>query len=128
MPSSARWSQHFCMAAATQPRQNVRRRTSTAMLKGCVCRHLEWETDSYSRLPYEDMVQICNETVLSSNPNRYPKELNSRPKLVDLRCQEDVEPWLEAVEENRVLEESNRRLFEEVKQQIDQDSSEENDS
>lgn len=97
-------------------------------VESCVCRHLEWETDSYSRLPYEDMVQICNETVLSSNPNRYPKELNSRPKLVDLRCQEDVEPWLEAVEENRVLEESNRRLFEEVKQQIDQDSSEENDS
>lgn len=73
-------------------------------------------------MPFEEMVQICIETVLSSNQSRYSQDLGVSLSLEDLRCQEDVEPWLEVVEENRILEESNRKLFDEVKKLSEQQS------
>lgn len=73
-------------------------------------------------MPFEEMVQICNETVLSSNQSRYSQDLSVSLSLEELRCQEDVEPWLEVVEENRILEESNRKLFDEVKKLSEEQS------
>ena len=89
-------------------------------VESCICRQLDWQADSYSRLPFEEMAEICNETVHSSNPERFSDQFDARPALSELRCPEDVEAWLEVVEENRVLEESNRKLFNEVRELAEQ--------
>lgn len=81
-------------------------------VESCVCQNLVIETDNYSRLDYTDFIESCNSTVRDSNPARFPAEMEYSPTIDELRCQEDVEPWLEVVEENRQLQENNREFWE----------------
>ncbi|MDE0093035.1 MAG: hypothetical protein OXO49_00840 [Gammaproteobacteria bacterium] len=83
-------------------------------VESCVCQNLVIETDNYSRLEYTDFIESCNSTVRDSNPERFPAEMQYSPAIDELRCQEDVEPWLEVVEENRQLQENNREFWEKL--------------
>lgn len=83
-------------------------------VESCVCQNLVIETDNYSRLEYIDFIESCNSTVRDSNPERFPAEMQYSPAIDELRCQEDVEPWLEVVEENRQLQENNREFWEKL--------------
>lgn len=83
-------------------------------VESCVCQNLVIETDNYSRLEYTDFIESCNSTVRDSNPERFPAEMQYSPTIDELRCQEDVEPWLEVVEENRQLQENNREFWEKL--------------
>lgn len=82
-------------------------------VESCICRYLDLEEDNYSGLTYEQFVDDCNETVLTSNPNRYPDSFRSDPEISELRCQENVQPWLDEVAKAKALQENNRRLFDE---------------
>ncbi len=90
------------------------RATFDRNVESCICRHLDFEEDHYSGLTYEQFVEDCNDTVLSSNPSRYPESFNSEPSLDELRCQELVQPWLDEVAAAKALQENNRKLFEEL--------------
>ena len=57
------------------------------------------EEENYSGITYRDMVSRCNRTVHDANPARYSDELAFHPEIEQLRCVEDVEPWLEVVED-----------------------------
>lgn len=81
-------------------------------VESCVCQNLVIETDNYSRLEYADFIESCNETVHKSNPEKFLTTMHYSPTIDELRCQEDVEPWLEVVEENRQLQENNREFWE----------------
>ncbi len=81
-------------------------------VESCVCQNLVIETDNYSRLEYADFIASCNETVHKSNPEKFLTTMRYSPAIDELRCQEDVEPWLEVVEENRQLQENNREFWE----------------
>lgn len=83
-------------------------------VESCICQNLVIETDNHSRLEYTDFIESCNSTVRDSNPERFPAEMQYSPAIDELRCQEDVEPWLEVVEENRQLQENNREFWEKL--------------
>ncbi len=83
-------------------------------VESCICRYMDIEEDNYSGLTYEQFVEDCNQTVLNSNPVRYPDSFNSIPDISELRCQELVQPWLDEVEAAQALQENNRNLFEEI--------------
>ncbi|MCY3627589.1 MAG: hypothetical protein OXG88_08110 [Gammaproteobacteria bacterium] len=83
-------------------------------VESCVCQNLVIETDNYSRLEYTDFIESCNSTVRDSSPERFTAEMQYSPTIDELRCQEDVEPWLEVVEENRQLQENNREFWEKL--------------
>ncbi len=82
-------------------------------VESCICRYMQIEENNYSGLTYEYFVEDCNETVMQSNPTRYPDSFLFEPEITELRCQEDVEPWEREVEEWEGLRENNQRFFEE---------------
>ena len=64
-------------------------------VESCLCRSLEFETDSDSGMPYERMLAYCNRTVHSANPRRYPPSAHAAPKIDSLRCPASIEEWRE---------------------------------
>ncbi len=64
-------------------------------VESCLCRSLEFETDSDSGMTYERMLARCNRTVHSANPQRYPPSAHAAPEIDGLRCPASVEEWRE---------------------------------
>ena len=75
--------------------EDARRVSYAKNVESCLCRFLEFETDSYSGLSYEDMQERCNRTVHDANPKRYPASSSSTPEIDALRCPTSVEDWRE---------------------------------
>ena len=69
-------------------------------VESCLCRSLDFEADFPSGVSYRQMLASCNETVHNANPTRYDDSLYSEPAIETLRCQDEVEPWLEVVGEH----------------------------
>ena len=82
-------------------------------IESCVCRYLAFEADSYSRLPYDEMVRNCNNTIRSGHPS-LPPDITSTPTENSLRCTEAVEDWREKIAEERAQQASNRRNYVEL--------------
>lgn len=82
-------------------------------IESCVCRYLAFEADSYSGMPYDEMLLQCNETTRNGHPS-LPSNIVSNPSLDSLRCPESVEDWQETVAEELAQQASNRRNFEEL--------------
>ena len=66
-------------------------------VESCLCRSFEFQTDSYSGLTYEHMLERCNQTVHAANPQRYPESANAAPAIDTLRCPTSVAEWREIV-------------------------------
>ena len=72
------------------------RETSYAKnVESCMCRSLEFEVDNFSGLTYLQLLERCNHTVHNANPQRYAAAASSSPEPESLRCQDDMEEWLE---------------------------------
>ena len=84
-------------------------------IESCVCRFLAFEADSYSGLPYDEMLSQCNKTTRNGHPS-LPPDIVSKPLLDSLRCPESVEDWQETVAEERAQQASNRRNYKELTQ------------
>ena len=82
-------------------------------VEGCICRHLYFESESFSGTDYSQMVTTCNQTVRLGHPS-LPKDLESNPELADLRCPEDVDYWLETKREEEAQQAANRRGYAEL--------------
>ena len=64
-------------------------------VESCLCRSLEFQTDSYSGLTFAGMLERCNETVHAANPRRYPEDAHAAPEIGALRCPTSVREWRE---------------------------------
>lgn len=69
-------------------------------VESCLCRFMDFETDSHSGLHYAHMQKRCNETVHGANPSRYETSLYSEPDIKALRCREKVDAWLVVTNRN----------------------------
>ncbi len=87
----------LCAAAACSPLESDEARavSYTKNVESCMCRSLEFETDSYSGLTYEGMLERCNDTVHAANPRRYPEDAHVAPGINGLRCPTSVREWRE---------------------------------
>lgn len=88
-------------------------------IESCVCRFLAFEADSYSGLPYDEMLSQCNTTTRNGHPS-LPPDIESNPSLDTLRCPESVEDWQETVAEERAQQASNRQNYKELTQTKDE--------
>ena len=84
-------------------------------VESCVCRKLAWEADSYSRKSYRTMIEECNKTIKTSNPDRDPQEFMFDPEIDSLRCSDDVIDWRETIADAKFHEQSNRQLHSRVR-------------
>ena len=64
-------------------------------VESCLCRSLEFETDSYSGRTYAGMQERCNDTVHAADPRRYPQDARAAPGIDALRCPVSVREWRE---------------------------------
>ena len=85
------------VACSPMETEEDRRVSYAKNVESCLCRSLEFETDSYSGLTYDRMVERCNETVHAANPRRYPATARAAPGIDTLRCPTSVAEWREAV-------------------------------
>ena len=87
----------LCATVACSPLESEEARevSYTKNVESCMCRSLEFETDSYSGLSYEGMLERCNETVHAANPRRYPAGAHAAPGIDELRCPTAVREWRE---------------------------------
>lgn len=87
----------LCAAVACSPLESEEARdvSYTKNVESCMCRSLEFQTDSYSGLSYERMLERCNETVHAANPRRYSEDAHAAPGIDDLRCPTSVREWRE---------------------------------
>ncbi|MCS5570447.1 MAG: hypothetical protein NZ768_09025 [Pseudomonadales bacterium] len=69
-------------------------------VESCLCRFMDFETDSHSGLYYAHMQKRCNETVHGANPSRYKTSLYSEPDIEALRCRNEVDAWLIVTRKN----------------------------
>ncbi len=69
-------------------------------VESCLCRFMDFETDSHSGLHYAHMQKRCNETVHGANPSRYETTLYSEPDIGALRCRDEVDAWLMVTKNN----------------------------
>ena len=77
-------------------------------VESCVCRFLDYESESYSGVDYPDMVAECNAIVQQANKGRHRDQSNSNPSLESLRCTDDIDDWRETIEEVKAQQEANR--------------------
>ena len=82
-------------------------------IESCVCRHLAFESDSYSGIQYDEILSQCNKTTRDGHPS-LPRNIVSSPSLASLRCTEAVDDWQETVADERAQQASNRRNYEEL--------------
>jgi len=87
----------LCAAVACSPLESEEARdvSYAKNVESCMCRSLEFETDSYSGRSYEGMLERCNATVHAANPARYPEDAHAAPGIDDLRCPTSVREWRE---------------------------------
>ncbi|MCY3858207.1 MAG: hypothetical protein OXG25_04795 [Gammaproteobacteria bacterium] len=88
-------------------------------IESCVCRFLAFESDSYSGIPYNDMLSQCNKFTRDGHPS-LPPDIVSNPTIDSLRCTEAVDDWHETVSEERAQQASNRRNYEELSRTSEQ--------
>ena len=69
-------------------------------VESCLCRFMDFETDSHSGLHYAHMQKRCNETVHGANPSRYEASLYSEPDIEALRCRDEADAWLMVTKKN----------------------------
>ena len=69
-------------------------------VESCLCRFMDFETDSHSGVHYARMQKRCNETVHGANPSRYETTLYSEPDIKELRCRDKVDAWLIVTDKN----------------------------
>ena len=77
-------------------------------VESCVCRFLDYESESYSGVGYAEMVAECNTIVQQANKGRHRDQSNSNPSLESLRCTDDIDDWRETIEEVEAQQEANR--------------------
>ena len=87
----------LCAAAACSPLESEEARGASYAknVESCLCRSLEFETDSYSGRTFAGMLERCNETVHAANPRRYPADAHAAPDIGALRCPTSVREWRE---------------------------------
>lgn len=87
----------LCAAVACSPLESEEARDVSyeKNVESCLCRSLEFETDSYTGRTFAGMLERCNATVHAANPRRYPEDAHAAPGIDDLRCPTSVEEWRE---------------------------------
>ena len=77
-------------------------------VESCVCRFLDYESESYSGVDYADMVAECNTIVQQANKGRHRDQSNSNPLLESLRCTDDIDDWRETIAAVEAQQKANR--------------------
>ena len=97
LPTRAATAVALAAAVACSPLESEEARgvSYAKNVESCLCRSLEFQTDSYSGLTFAGMLERCNETVHAANPRRYPEDARAAPEIGALRCPTSVREWRE---------------------------------
>lgn len=90
-------------------------------VEGCLCRHLDFEEDSFKGTSYQEMIDSCNQTIREGHPS-LPEDIHSAPPIDSLRCSEIVTDWQKEVAAHNQEEQVNKVHFKEFLQPNSTDS------